>query len=213
VLAAPGRRRIYSNAGYEMLGDLLARRSGLPFAEYLTLGVLEPLGMGGTSVGGAGRSTGGRVAIGDEAEANPAAAGLVGPLTDLVALGSEWASPTLVSLETHRSATTVQYPTTAGVLPGFGRFDPCEWGLGVEIRGHKRPHWTGLANSPETYGHFGRSGSFLWVDPVAGVVCAGLGDRPFGPWATEAWPVLSDAVLVEAALGRPAERPPRGPPG
>ncbi len=207
VLAAPGRRRIYSNAGYTLLGELLARRGGLPFADYLGQGVLEPLGMSGTSLAGAEggaigeneRGVGTRTGRSDDAGGSPAAAGLTGPLEDLVALGWEWASPTLVSPETHRTATSVQYPRAAGVLPGFQRFDPCEWGLGVEIRGDKRPHWTGGANAPGTYGHFGRSGSFLWVDPVAGVACAGLGDRPFGPWAAQAWPALADAVLAEVA--------------
>jgi CubicO group peptidase (beta-lactamase class C family) len=91
----------------------------------------------------------------------------------------------------------VHFPGLAGVLPGFQRFDPCDWGLGVEIRGSKQPHWTGPANSPATFGHFGRSGSFLWVDPVAGRACVGLADRPFGPWAARAWPVLADAVVAE----------------
>ena len=207
VLAAPGRRRIYSNAGYALLGDLLSRRAGLTFADYLAMGVLEPLGMSGTSlrgVGGGGESgTGSRSgrpgSPATSPAASPAAAGLVGPLVDLVALGREWAAPTLVSPETHRTATSVQYPTVAGVLPGFQRFDPCEWGLGVEIRGHKQPHWTGGANAPATYGHFGRSGSFLWVDPVAGFGCAGLSDRPFGPWAAQGWPALADAVLAEVS--------------
>jgi CubicO group peptidase (beta-lactamase class C family) len=207
VLAAPGQRRIYSNAGYALLGEVLARRSGLPFAEYLAQGVLDPLGMTGTSLGGRAQVIGDTARLGDEGTADPAAAGLVGPLVDLVALGSEWAVPSLVSPETHRSAISVQYPTASGVLPGFGRFDPCGWGLGVEVRGHKRPHWTGTANSPETYGHFGRSGSFLWVDPVAGVFCAGLGDRAFGPWAAEAWPALADAVLAEAGFAGPAGIP------
>ena len=128
----------------------------------------------------------------------------MGPLVDLVALGAEWAVPTLISVETHRDATSVQFPGRAGVLPGFQRFDPCDWGLGVEIRDHKHPHWTGSANSPRTYGHFGRSGTFVWVDPQAGVVCAGFGDRPFGPWSVRAWPVLSDSVLSELAAGGPA---------
>ena len=39
----------------------------------------------------------------------------------------------------------------------------------------------------------------LWVDPEAGVALVCLTDREFGPWALEAWPVLSDAVLAEAA--------------
>ena len=123
-------------------------------------------------------------------------------------LAAEWAVPTLVSAGTHRAATSVQFPGLGGVLPGFRRFDPCDWGFGVEVRGHKWPHWTGTANSSATYGHFGRSGSFLWVDPEVGVVCAGLSDRPFGLWAARSWPTLADAVIAEtgrraASSGRP----------
>ncbi len=88
------------------------------------------------------------------------------------------------------------FPGLAGVLPGFGRQNPNDWGFGVEIRDGKSPHWTGRRNSAQTFGHFGQSGTFLWVDPVAGLVLAFLGDRPFGPWATSAWPALSDAVVV-----------------
>ena len=192
-VAAPGARRIYSNAGYRVLADLLADRAGLPFADYLRDGVLDPLGMTATT-------------LDVEAAGGPAAAGLVGPAVDLVALATEWARPTLVSRSTHRSAVSVQFPGTAGVLPGFGRFDPCDWGLGVEVRGTKHPHWTGSTNSPATFGHFGRSGSFLWVDPVAGVACVGLGDRPFGPWAARTWPTLADAVLAGVAVDGPPVR-------
>ena len=184
--ARPGTRRIYSNAGYRLLADLVAERSGIAFAEYLSQGVLGPLGMVGAT-------------LDPHARGGAAAAGLAGSLDDLVALAREWAVPTLVSPETHRSAVSVQYPGTAGVLPGYQHFDPCDWGLGVEIRGSKQPHWTGATNSASTFGHFGRSGSFLWVDPVAGVACAGLGDRPFGPWAARAWPLLADSVLAEVA--------------
>jgi CubicO group peptidase (beta-lactamase class C family) len=190
LVAPPGARRVYSNAGYTVLADLIADRSGLSFGDYLDQAVLGPLGLAGTI-------------IDPGAPGGAAAAGLVGPLIDLVALGAEWAVPSLVSVETHREATSVQFPGRAGVLPGFQRFDPCDWGLGVEIRGHKQPHWTGSANSPGTYGHFGRSGAFMWVDPQAGVVCAGFGARPFGPWAVRAWPALSDSVLSELTGGPP----------
>jgi CubicO group peptidase (beta-lactamase class C family) len=186
-LAPPGTRRIYSNAGYAVLETLLADRSGLPFPRYLVEAVLEPLGMAATWLAvdqGEGGWTG-------------AAAGLHGPLVDLLALAAEWAVPTLVSADSHRRATSTAFPGLAGVLPGFGSFAPCDWGLGVEIRGQKRPHWTGSANSAATFGHFGRSGSFFWVDPVAGTACAGLADRPFGPWAADAWPRLADAVLAD----------------
>jgi CubicO group peptidase (beta-lactamase class C family) len=91
----------------------------------------------------------------------------------------------------------VAFPGLAGRLPGFDTQDPLDWGLGIEVRGSKSPHWTGQGNSPATFGHFGRSGSFLWFDPAAGVACAVLSGRNFGPWAKEAWPALSDAVLAE----------------
>ncbi len=187
-IAPPGISRIYSNAGYLVLAELLEERSGMTFAEYLTEGVLEPLGMAGTVVE-------------PDALAGAAAAGLSGPLWDLLALGRELAVPTLVSAETHRSATSVQFPGLGGVLPGFQQFDADDWGLGVEIRGLKQPHWTGTTNSPETFGHFGRTGSFLWVDPVAGVLCGGLADRPFGLWSARSWPRLADAILSEVARG------------
>ncbi len=191
ALSAPGTRRIYSNAGYEWLAELLAEHSGMAFWSYVGDGVLGPLGLSGTV-----RLDGG----------SPAS-GLAGPLCDLLGLAAELAAPTLISAATHELATSVAFPGLAGVLPGFGRFDPCDWGLGVEIRGAKDPHWTGRHNSPATFGHFGQSGSFVWIDPVAGLACAGLADRPFGPWAAEAWPQLADAVLAEAAAQPDAARP------
>ncbi len=93
----------------------------------------------------------------------------------------------------------MQFPGLEGVLPGFGRQEPNDWGLGFELRDGKAPHWTGARNSPRTFGHFGRSGTFLWVDPDAGIALACLTDRPFGDWAVTAWPRLADAVLAELA--------------
>ena len=186
VLAAPGRRRIYSNGGYQILGDLLAELSGLAFGVYLGEAVLEPLHMVGARL---------------DPGASPAA-GLNGSLNDLLALGRELLAPTLVDPATLARATAVAFPGLAGVLPGFGRQDPCDWGFGFEIRGHKRPHWTGELCSPRTFGHFGQSGCFLWVDPDVEVACAVLTDTPFGDWAATDWPPLSDAVLAELGHDR-----------
>jgi CubicO group peptidase (beta-lactamase class C family) len=180
-LAPPGARRIYSNAGFEVLGRHLESRTGMAFAAYLGAGVLDPLAMSGTRLDGT------------------PAAGAVGPLVDLLALGAELLDPTIIGRSTLDEATSVAFPGLDGVLPGFGRQHPCDWGLGLEIRSDKAPHWTGSRNSAQTFGHFGQSGTFLWVDPVAGVACAVLTDRPFGPWAAVAWPELSDAVLAEMA--------------
>jgi len=91
---------------------------------------------------------------------------------------------------------SVQFPGLKGVLPGFGRMEPNDWGLGFELRDAKSPHWTGAHNSPRTFGHFGRTGSFLWVDPHRGLALACLTDLAFGDWARDAWPRLADAVLA-----------------
>jgi len=179
-LTAPGRRRIYSNVGYELLADVLARASGMPFSDYVRTGVVLPLEMTGTEL---------------PPRSSPAS-GARGSLRDLLALAGELLTPRLVAPSTLADATSVAFPGLAGVLPGFGRFDPCDWGLGFEIRDGKAPHWTGARNAPETFGHFGQSGCFVWVDPEAQLACASLSDRDFGPWAVSAWPTLADDVLT-----------------
>jgi CubicO group peptidase (beta-lactamase class C family) len=80
--------------------------------------------------------------------------------------------------------------------------EPNDWGLAFELRDAKAPHWTGSRNSPRTFGHFGAAGTFLWVDPAAGVACGVLTDREFGEWAKDAWPAFGDAVLAEPEYGK-----------
>ena len=180
-IARPGERRIYSNAGFERLAGVVAERARMAFDEYLKEAVLEPLRMSA------------------ELRGSPAW-GLEGSLDDLLRLGHELLAPVLVAAETLAEATTVAFSGLVGVLPGFGRFAPNDWGLGFELKDGKEPHWTGSRNSPRTFGHFGRSGTFLWVDPDAGLACACLTDLEFGDWAKEAWPRLADAVLAEAGV-------------
>lgn len=176
----PGRRRIYSNLGYEVLGELVAERTGHPFAELLDHEVLAPLGMRSTTLDGS------------------PAADARGTVDDLVRFARELLAPTLLDDELHAEATAVAFPGLDGIVPGYGRQDPCDWGLGLEIKGTKDPHWTGDELAPSTFGHFGRTGSFLWVDPTRGLAAAELADRDFDRWAKEAWPTFNDRI-VEAA--------------
>ena len=182
-LALPGRKRIYSNAGFAMLGELLASRSGIAFETYVTEAVLAPLGMAGTRMG--------HPAFGADA-----------PAVDLLSLGRELLAPRVLSPAMLARATAVAFPGLEGVVPGFGRQQPNDWGLGFELRDGKSPHWTGRNNSPGTFGHFGRSGAFLWVDPAARLACACVTNRDFGPWAATAWPALADSVLATFAGGQ-----------
>ena len=117
--------------------------------------------------------------------------------------GRRPAAPTLLLPKVVELASTVAFPGLGGVLPGFGRQEPNDWGLGCEIRDHKQPHWTAPDNSPATFGHFGQSGSFIWVDPAAQLACVSLSDTAFGPWAAERWPRLSAAVLQAYATLTP----------
>ena len=176
-IARPGERRIYSNYGFEVAATLVAERAEMPFEEYFAA-VWASTGI--VLVGSAGSG----------------AAGTVG---DLLELGRELRDPQRLAPETLAEATEVQFPGLVGVLPGFGRQEPNDWGLGFELRDGKAPHWTGTRNSARTFGHFGRSGTFLWVDPDAGLALACLTDLGFGDWAVDAWPRLSDAVLSELA--------------
>jgi CubicO group peptidase (beta-lactamase class C family) len=45
LIAAPGTRFRYSNMAYEVLGDLIAKVSGMTFEDYVKKHILEPLGM------------------------------------------------------------------------------------------------------------------------------------------------------------------------
>jgi len=177
ILARPGTRRVYSNRGIDLAADHLAIGTGRAFGDELRERVLDLLDMTGTELTGT------------------PAHGARGPVTDLAALAADLLTPTLLLPKVVELASTVAFPGLGGVLPGFGRQEANDWGLGCEIRDHKQPHWTAPDNSPATFGHFGQSGSFIWIDPAAQLACVSLSDTAFGPWAADRWPRLSATVL------------------
>jgi CubicO group peptidase (beta-lactamase class C family) len=181
-----GERRIYSNAGYRLLGEVVADAVGTSFPGWLSSSVLDPLGMGSTRLGD-------RLGV----EEDPAA-GIWTTLADLITFARcllDRGHP-VIGAELFAEATSVQFPGLAGLVPGVGRFDPNDWGLGFELHDGKRPHWMGERRSPAAFGHFGASGCFLWVDPDAELAAVGVSDRPFddGRWAMSAWPAWSDRL-------------------
>jgi CubicO group peptidase (beta-lactamase class C family) len=176
-IARPAHRRIYSNGGFGALAEHLAARAEMPFADYVREAVCVPLGIALDPTGDPG-------------------SGMHASLDDVLAIGRELLEPRLVAAETRDEMIDVQFPGLSGVLPDHGRFDPLDWGLGVQLN-TRPPSWMGTRTSPRTFGHFGGSGTFLWVDPEAGVACAALTTREFGEWAKQAWPPFADAVLEE----------------
>jgi CubicO group peptidase (beta-lactamase class C family) len=182
-VAPPERRRIYSNTGFELAAGAVEHVAGMTFNEYLAEAVFAPLGMR------------------TELRGSPAH-GARGSVDDVVTFLAESQRPTLLDSATASGAFTAQYPELAGIVPGVGRFDPCPWGLGFELRGAKSPHWTGRTNAASTAGHFGGAGTMMWIDPAAGCGLVALTDRPFDDWSVEAlkrWRELSDAVVAEVA--------------
>lgn len=182
VMSEPGKRRIYSNYGFGVAAQTVAREADIEFGRYLGEAVFAPLGMASSEL---------------EGGAEAAGYGATSTVVDLAAFAADLLRPALVSAEMHAEATAVQFPGLDGVLPGFGVQRPNDWGLGFEIRDDKSPHWTGSANSARTFGHFGQSGTFLWADPSHDLALVALTDRDFGDWCYDVWPALSDAVVAE----------------
>lgn len=180
-----GTRRVYSSAGYEELARYVAEQTGIGFPEYLEEGVFAPLGMTHTELAGS------------------AGHGMRSTAADLCRFAREIAEPQLLAPETVAEAMSVQFPHLSGVVPGYGPHRPCPWGLGFEIAGHKNPHWTGKTMPPQTVGHFGVSGTYLWTIPAvgqfagtpgAGRAMIALTDRHFESWAKSRWSAANDAV-------------------
>ncbi|WAC55959.1 serine hydrolase domain-containing protein [Gordonia sp. SL306] len=180
VAAPVATQRIYSSSGFEVLAETVERATDIAFADYLDEAVCEPLGLSSTELAG------------------PAGHGARSTTADLGRFATELLSPTLLSTDLAARASSVQFAGLDGFVPGYGKHRPNDWGLGFEIRAEKTPHWTGTQNSPRTFGHFGQSGTFLWVDPALTTACVVLTDRAFGAWAKPLWRDFNDAVVAKS---------------
>ena len=170
-----GERRIYSSAGYEWVAEVVEKATEMPFPEYLREGVFAPLGMGSTRLEGS------------------AGHGLVTTVSDLAAFTAEVDSPQLLHPDTVAEMRRVQFPGLRGIVPGYGSFKDCTWGLGFEIHGEKQ-QWMGALPS-SAVGHFGMSGTYLWLAGDWAMVA--LTDRDFGDWAKPLWAEANTAIWKE----------------
>ncbi|CAM3109133.1 serine hydrolase domain-containing protein [Tsukamurella hominis] len=183
VQAQPATQRIYSSYGYELLARTVETETGISFSDYLREAVFEPLGMGNSELAG------------------PAGHGARSTVSDLARFAAEVAAPTLLDPGTVDGARAVHFPGLPGFVPGYGKFANNTWGLGFEVKGDKRAHWTGTRNSPRTVGHFGQAGTFLWFDPDLRLAAVVLTDRPFGAWAKPLWSEFNDRLISQELQG------------
>ncbi len=172
-----GERRVYSNAGIDRAVTHIVGEAG-DAREWLASRVFRPLGMSRTDL-----------------EDRPAA-GVWGSTRDLTTLATAWLRSDGLALRTRDRIVTPFLPALDGIVPGFGSFRPCPWGLGPEVRGGKE-HWMGQW-PPTSFGHFGQSGALLLADVAAQVAVVATSDVPFGPWAVRRWPAWVDEARALA---------------
>ncbi len=181
-LSPVGKRRIYSNPGFERLGDVLAAATGMPVRDYLREGIFEPLGMTATELRGS------------------PAHGARGTAADVARFGRELLRPTLVEPELLAEATGVQFPGLAGVLPGIGRQRPD--GLGPRLRPaqHQGAVVDGRVGRPANVWALRRHRHVPLGRPRAraGPWSPWL-EREFDEWALAAWIPFNDALPGRAA--------------
>jgi CubicO group peptidase (beta-lactamase class C family) len=171
-----GARRVYSNVGVDLAVDAVVGESDA--ASWLDRRIFSPLGMSATRL-----------------EGRPSA-GVVGSTADLATLAVAWLRPDAVSIPTRDRMIAPYRPALDGVVPGFGRYSPCPWGLGPELAGDKH-HWMGDW-PPESFGHFGQSGALVLLNARERLGVVATSGAPFGAWAIELWPRWVSGVRAHA---------------
>jgi CubicO group peptidase (beta-lactamase class C family) len=162
LLAQPGERWLYQT-GSQVLGVLVSRAAGAPYAEVLRQRVLGPLGMNDTGfyaadtrrLSTAYEHRDGRLEVSDPPDGQwshppvfpDGSGGLVSSVDDMVAFGRmlmRGGSPVLKSTTvagmTRDQLTAAQ---RASVWPGFSFLDNRGWGYGLSILDDGRYTWEG----------------------------------------------------------------------
>jgi len=218
--SAPGVELRYSNAGYAILARIVERLTGEPFWQVARRRVLAPLGLDDV-VAAPGPELAARIALvsgathaGTELETYNAPywrglalpwGGLFGTPRDVARFaasflphGPRLLAPPTVALMTGDQAEGVP----GGIESGKVRWRVAHWGLGWEIKGTKRRHWTGDLTSPRTFCHFGQAGTLVWGDPTQDVALAVFTNRTVAHHWTfilGRWARLSNAVVAAAS--------------
>ncbi|MDP9365745.1 MAG: beta-lactamase family protein [Chloroflexota bacterium] len=221
--SAPGTELRYSNAGYGVLTRLVERIAGQEFWAVARRRVLQPMRLRDT-VARPGPEVADRIALladaahaGTELESYNGTywrdlaipwGGLFGSPRDLARfagafLPSGAALPHLLSAPAAALMIRDQAEgVPGGVESAKVRWEVAHWGLGWEVKGSKRRHWTGELTSPATFCHFGAAGTLLWADPERDLALAVFANRTAAAmWSfiMARWARLSNAVV--AAVG------------
>ena len=217
LTSPPAAELRYSNAGYAVLARLVEHLTGQPFWDAARDRVLAPLALHDT-IARPGPDLAPRLVHmadtthpGTDLETYNGPywrdlaipwGGLFGTPRDLARFaasflptGPRLLSPPSVRLMTSDHADGVP----GGVESARVRWPVAHWGLGWEVKGTKRRHWTGDLTSPRTFCHFGHAGTLLWADPTRDLALAVFANRTtihLWPFVPPRWSRLSNAVVA-----------------
>ena len=147
VISAPARTRIYSNSGFDEAAAVVERAAGTPFAELLKASVLGPIGMSGASL--QGRPSEGLRGRSTTSRRSPSSCSCHGRSR------RRWL----------RWGRRSRFRGCVACCPGSASRIRSTGASGSRSGARRRPIGPAPGNSPRTFGHFGGSGTFLWVDP------------------------------------------------
>ena len=183
VRPEPGREMAYSNVAYDLLGEIVQRVSGQSFNDFMRQSIFEPLGMKDATFihPGKVRERCIRPRAGTTYDWPDEVNGKTIPSSTLWATAMDMAifaqtflnggiygdfrllSPATVAAMTRNQIPGIPREMIRGITSppcGFG------WFMLDEVRFPNFPClW-----SPQSYGHAGGSGAFLWVDPIYDLV-------------------------------------------
>jgi len=219
-LHPPGTHYEYSDINFEALGEVVRRVAKLPLDEYCRINIFTPLGMTATGFRPSAREldriapteyVGGKLRIGEVHDPTAARmggiaghAGLFSTANDLAIFarmlldGGRAGAVTILSPRSIDEMTIPQSPADAvdaSHLRGLG------WDLGAPL----------CANREQllpvgSYGHFGFTGTMLWIDPVSSTYAIILTNRTYPSGAGDAGPLRREIVtLISDHLGALSE--------
>jgi CubicO group peptidase (beta-lactamase class C family) len=216
---APGARLRYSNLGPAIAGRAIQEVTGTPVHDLIQHLVLDPMNLTGIRLTPGSKLDDRLVLVEDAAnEGTPAESynsrywrdmgitwgGFFGTPLDALRFASSFlpGRESVLSPDSIREMTTDQVDGAPGGVESMGAiWDPGFWGIGWEIKGAKRKHWTGTRTSPETWCHWGQAGTLTWFDPERELGVSVFGSRTvrsLWPFRPTRWSDLNDAIVSVA---------------
>jgi CubicO group peptidase (beta-lactamase class C family) len=203
-----GRAVSYSSCGFLLLGEIVARLTGTPLPEFLRREIFDPLGMTDTALGAppewfdgptpkASRLASVRVpaeqAAGDSWNWNSRYwrtlgapwGGLLSTAADLAAFARAMLAPARLGDRPLFSAASIAAATANQLAPMREVPEPdrrCRpWGYGWRLNWPAHGAYFGDLLSPNAFGHWGATGTLLWIDPDRDAFAVLLTTQPQDP--------------------------------